>query len=300
MSKKSLDQLKAAFTQPKQTTNASWKNFYPFWKMETGEQAVVRFLPDLDSENPMGFIVENMTHKLTINGQLKTVPCLSMYGEACPCCEESQRHFADGDEDLGRKYYKKREYIGQVILRETPFEVDAEPVVKLISLGPKIFKLIQAAFASGDLEEAPYELTGGYDFRLIKSQQGQWADYSLSKFSPRQTNVDEDLAAKIDLFNLADQRTARIDRSAMEAMLLADKTGQSYNNSSNDDGDHSGTPVPAAKPANVPAPKPANVPAQESDDSVKDAPAAQAEAAPSKANDILAQIRARAAAKAAE
>lgn len=293
MSKKSLEQLKAAFTQPKQSSNTSWKNFYPFWKMETGEQAVVRFLPDLNEENPMGFIVENLTHKLTINGQTKTVPCLSMYGEPCPCCDEAQKHFNEGNEDLGRKYYKKREYIGQIIIRETPFEVDAEPVVKLISLGPKIFKLIQASFASGDLDEAPYELIGGYDFRLVKSQQGQWADYGLSKFSPRQSNVDEDLIAKMDLFNLTDQRTPKIDHAAMEAMLLADKTGQSYSNAPADDnGDQAvGTAAAAAKPATPAAAETApSAPVEQAEDTA--APAGN-----SKANDILAQIRARAAAK---
>jgi hypothetical protein len=71
MSYKNLEDLKKAFLQPKaESENFStplWKRFYPFFKMQVGETAVVRFLPDGDTSNDFGFIRENLTHSLIVN-----------------------------------------------------------------------------------------------------------------------------------------------------------------------------------------------------------------------------------------
>lgn len=293
-----LDQLKAIFTQKQSTFengNSNWEKFYPFWKMQIGEQAIVRFLPDLDQDNPLGFMVENLTHTLVINGQKKTIPCLSMFGESCPCCELSRKYYDENNDELGKKYYKKKEYIGQVVVVQSPFEYKQEEnPVKLIQLGAKIFKLIQAAFASGDLEEVPYEFKGGYDFRIIKSQQGKWASYDLSKFAPKQSDVSEEVLANIDLYNLADFRTKPISREAMETMILADQTGRNYEDTdATDNVNQSQTSVtekedvsqPNTSTSEAAQPAPSQVTSSESTSS-----------SPSAAQDILKQIRERAAA----
>ena len=71
MSLKSLEDLKKAFLQPKnETENQSsprWKRFYPFYKMNVGETAIVRFLPDGDTDNEFAFMRENLTHALVVN-----------------------------------------------------------------------------------------------------------------------------------------------------------------------------------------------------------------------------------------
>lgn len=233
--KLSLDQLKNAFSQKTTSSeNSDWKKFFSFWKMEPDTQVTVRFLPDLDEDNALGFLVENLSHELVINGDRKKVPCLQMYGEACPICEESKRHYDEKNEEMGKKYYKKKSYIGQVLVIECPFEYDQEPIVKLIDFGPKIFKAIQAAFQSGDLEEVPYNLVGGYNFRIKKTKSGQYADYATSSFSPKQTDVSDEVLSQVELYDLKEYRTKHIDRVTLEAMLLADKTGASFD-SSNDE-----------------------------------------------------------------
>lgn len=224
-----LEQLKAAFAA--KTTSSSnddsWKKFYPFWKMQENNQAVVRFLPDLDEDNPLGFLVENHVHELNINGQRTTVACGKMYGESCPICELSKKYYDEKNEELGKKYYRKLSYIGQIIVIESPIEHDAEQIVKLIDFGPKIFKLIQSAFQSGDLEVEPYSLIGGYNFRIKKTKSGQYADYGTSSFAPKQTNVDEDLIDRLELMDLKEQRRKQVPRAELEAMLNADLTGAS-------------------------------------------------------------------------
>ena len=292
MSKKTLDQLKNAFAA--KTTEGggdqNWKKFFPFWKMPDDTTCVVRFLPDLDDENPMGFLVENLTHTLIVNGEKKTVPCLSMHGESCPICELSRKYYDEKNEELGKKYYRKKSYIGQILVVESPIEHDQNQLVKLIDFGPKIFKLIQAAFQSGDLEETPYELKGGYNFRIKKTKAGQYSDYGTSSFSPKQSDIDDDVIERLELFNLKDYRGAYVDRATMEAMLMADRTGSTYGASSNDDVP---TYAPKAAPAAAPAPKIEAAPVAES------TPAPEP-AASGKAQDVLAQLRARAAAKKAE
>ena len=273
-----------------------WKKFYQFWKMPDNTTATIRFLPDRDEDsNPLKFLVENLTHELVVNGQKKKVPCLSMYGESCPICEHSQKLYAEGNEDMGKKYYKKRSYLGQVLVVESPFEYidekDENPgIVKLIDFGPKVFKCIQTAFQSGDLEEAPYEYKGGYNFRIKKTKAGQWSDYGTSSFSPKQTDLEEEVidAVKAELHSLSEFREKYVSRASLEAMLLADQTGQALQES-NDSGD---TPAPAKESA------PAK---SESNSDSGDSSTPQEESGTSnKAKSVLEQLRARAAAKKAD
>lgn len=232
MAKKSLADLASAFASKNTgegSSNQQWKLFFNFWKAPVDSISVVRFLPDADESNPMGFLVENLAHELVINGKREKVPCLKMFGEDCPLCSLSQKYYDEKDpehnEQLGKKYYRKKSYIGQVMVVETPIEHDQEQLVKLIEFGPKIFKQIQSAFQSGDMDEPPYELKGGYNFRIKKTKSGDYADYGTSSFSPKQTDVSDDVIEAMTLYNLADYRTARVTREVMEAMLLADQTG---------------------------------------------------------------------------
>jgi len=273
-----------------------WKKFYQFWKMPDNTTATVRFLPDRDEDsNPLKFLVENLTHELVVNGQKKKVPCLSMYGEACPICEHSQKLYSEGNEDMGKKYYKKRSYLGQVLVVESPFEYidekDENPgIVKLIDFGPKVFKCIQTAFQSGDLEEAPYEFKGGYNFRIKKTKAGQWSDYGTSSFSPKQTDLEEEVidAVKAELHSLSEFREKYVSRASLEAMLLADQTGQALQDS-NDSGD---TPAPAKESA------PAK--SEQASDSGDSSTPQEDSGASNKAKSVLEQLRARAAAKKAD
>lgn len=244
--KRSLADLAAQFEKKGKSegaTNASWKKFFPFWKAETDTTSIVRFLPDADTNNPMSFLVENRTHTLIINGKRETVPCLEMFGEKCPICAKAQHYYdeksPDHDKTLGKKYYRKLSYIGQVLVYETPIELEGDDLIRLIEFGPAVFKQIQAAFKSGDLEETPESLKGGYNFRIRKTQSGEYASYSTSGFAPKQTDVSDDLIEAITpvMYNLADFRTAKISREAMLQMLEADEAGTSYEAPGSDAGD---------------------------------------------------------------
>lgn len=242
-----LDALRASF-EKKASSNSNgdqtWKLFYPFWKIEDDATATVRFLPDLDPDNPLQFLVENLQHELVVNGEKKKVPCLTMWGERCPICELSKKYYDEENDELGKKYYKKKSYIGQCIVIESPIEHDQSQLVKLVEFGPQIFKQIQAAFKSGDLEEAPQELKGGYNFRFRKTKTGSGQNsYTTSNFSPKQSDIDDELIAKLNLMNLSDFRGKKPEVATVEALLLAERTGGSFREPA------AATPAPAPAPA---------------------------------------------------
>lgn len=282
--KRNLDSLKSAFGQKASGGgDQTWKLFYPFWKMPDDTVAVVRFLPDLDEDNSLGFLVENLTHQLVINGEKKTVPCLTMHGEDCPICQLSRKYYDEENETMGKKYYKKKGYLGQVIVIDSPIEHDQNQLVKLIEFGPKIFKQIQAAFQSGDLEEAPFELKGGYNFRIKKTKSGQYADYGTSSFAPKQSDLDDEIINALTLFDLKAYRAKYMDRATLEAMLIADQTGQAFKDEAE------AAPAAEATPTPTVAVKPTAPAAKE-----EAVPAAAPAAAGSKTQSVLEQLRARA------
>jgi hypothetical protein len=255
MSNSKLAALKAAFEKKNTgsgTGDQTWKLKYPFWKMEDGAVATVRFLPDLNESNDLGFLVENLTHELVVNGKKHTVACASMHGERCPICDLARKYYdEEGDGSLnGKKYYRKKQYLGQVIVVESTIEHDANQFVKLIEFGPAVFKQIQAAFQSGDLEEAPYEFKGGYNFRIKKTQDGKYSSYSTSSFAPKQSDLDDELLDKITLFDLSEYRGTKLDVATVEVMLLADQTGAAFNSGNEQ------TPAPTPT-TSAPAPTPA-------------------------------------------
>jgi hypothetical protein len=227
---RSLADLAAAFAAKNKPSNsnpdAHWKQFFPFWKAPVDSTTIFRFLRDGDESNPLDFLVENYTHELVVNGKRETVACLRMYDEECPICALSAHFYdkksPDYNEDLGKRFYRKRSYIAQGLVVESPVEHDHEQLVKLVEFGPQIFKQIEAAFKRNDFDRYPYELKGGYNFRFEKTQTGQGQNsYTTSTFQGRPSDIADDVIEKIKLNNLSEKRTPKTDRAAIDALLTA-------------------------------------------------------------------------------
>ena len=87
----SLADIRARFAAQEnktQQTSQTGGLTYPHWKIDEGQQAIVRFLPDANQDNPF-FWVERAMIRLTFpgikGGDSKEVsvqvPCMEMYGE---------------------------------------------------------------------------------------------------------------------------------------------------------------------------------------------------------------------------
>lgn len=237
MAKMSLAALKGAFAQEEKQegTGGGNNNYYPFWNIAVGQRCVIRFLPDLNENNPRGFLVEKTTHNLTVNGQRRSVPCLGMYEDDCPVCKVSQDYYKAKDEVNGKKYWKKRQYIAQALIVEDPLEADKETgenhegKVRAISLGFQIYNIIKEAFGSDELEGVPYDFTEGYDFIIKKTEQGQYASYAVgTKFANKQRALtDAELeAAEAGMVDLATLLPQNPGEDWVRTRLNADLNGE--------------------------------------------------------------------------
>ena len=230
---------KSGGSSPAQSDNA----IYPFWNIDEGTSAVLRFLPDADPDNTF-FWVERQMIRLTFPGVVGgdnkpvtvQVPCMEMWGETCPVLTEVRPWFKDASlEEMGRKYWKKRSYIFQGFVTENPLNEDSpENPIRRFVIGPQIFNIIKASLMDPEMENMPTDYVNGTDFRLAKTTKGQYADYSTSKWARKESALTEEELAAIDsngLFNLADFLPAKPTAEGVQAiaeMFEASVNGDQY------------------------------------------------------------------------
>ena len=291
-------------------------SIYPFWNLKEGDESVMRFLPDGNTDNTF-FWVERAMIKLPFAGVkgeseskpvIVQVPCVEMYGDTCPILTEVRAWFKDPAlEDMGRKYWKKRSYIFQGFVVEDGLsekETPANPIRRFI-IGPQIFTSIRAALVDPELEDLPTDFVHGLDYRMKKGSKGGYADYSTSSWARRERPLNDNEQAAIKahgLYNLSDflpKKPTDIELKVMKEMFEASVDGEAYDmdrwgqyfkpaGMSQNTGDPQKAYTPKAAPA-----------ASHNDEDDTPAPAAKAAPAPvaeatsggDRAQDILAMIR---------
>ena len=218
---------------------------YAHWNIAEGTNARVRFLPDADPKNTFFWVERNMIN-LTfagIKGQSDSkpvsvqVPCVEMWGEACPILAEVRPWFKDPSlEEMGRKYWKKKSYLFQGFVRENPISDDKTPdnPIRRFIISPQIFNLVKAALLDPELENLPTDYQGGLDFTVSKTSKGGYADYSTSKWSRKESALNSDEAAAIEthgLYNLKDflpKKPTDVELKVIKEMFEASVDGQAY------------------------------------------------------------------------
>ena len=303
-------------------TGGGDNTIYAHWNIPEGSSASIRFLPDADEGNTF-FWRERQMIKIPFAGVagqdenkkvIVQVPCVEMWGETCPVHATIRPWFKDPNmEALGRTYWKKRSYVFQGFVVNSPMEEDNVPEnpIRRFVISPQIFTLIKQALMDPDMEELPTDYMRGTDFRLNKTQKGGYADYSTSGWARKERGLNEvelQAIATHGLFNLNDFMPKRpgIDETrAIMEMFEASVDGQLYDaekwskfyrpsgvqltNAPAADADED-TPVAMAAPVSRPAPmQSASAPAAQ-------APAAATPAQPDGAakpsvDDILKMIR---------
>ena len=162
-----------------------------------------------------------------------------------------------------------------------------------------------------EMEELPTDLMRGLDFNVKKTQKGQYADYSTSSWSRKESALTEVEQAAIEahgLFNLADflpKKPSEAELRVIKEMFEASVDGRPYDNDKW--GAYyrpfgvqapTGTPAPVAEVTPVVASTPVET-VSETVQPVAETPApavetpTQANPSSDKAQDILAMIRAR-------
>jgi hypothetical protein len=325
----SLAEIRAKLKQQEtrgSNTGGGDNSIYPFWNMQEGQTATIRFLPDGNETNTF-FWSERLMIKLPfagIKGETESrpvqvqVPCMEMYGENCPILAEVRGWFKDQTlEDMGRKYWKKRSYIFQGFVTDNPIKEDLAPEspIRRFIIGPQIFQLIKAALMDPDMEDLPTDYTAGVDFRLQKGSKGGYADYGASNWA-RKTRPLSDAEMKAvnehGLYNLNDflpKKPGEVELKVMMEMFEASVDGEPYDpdrwsqyfrpaGMAARTGDPNTAASPNATATSQSAPsvdKEDEVPFKSTEEAAQESAPTTSEAAPanSGAQDILAMIRAR-------
>ena len=295
---------------------------YAHWNIPENTTARVRFLPDADSKNSF-FWVERAMIKLPfagIKGQADSkpvvvqVPCVEMYGEACPVLAEVRTWFKDKSlEEMGRKYWKKKSYLFQGFVVDSKLQEDKTPEnpIRRFIIGSQIFNIVKNALMDSEIEELPTDYVRGLDFKIVKTSKGGYADYSTSTWARRERALSEAENAAIaqhGLFNLKDflpKKPTDVELKVIKEMFEASVDGEAfdmerwgqYYKPAGATG--SGTTQASAPARATPAPAPQAQPAEEDDAPFEaaastpvstPAPAAGGDAG-SRAADIIAMIR---------
>jgi hypothetical protein len=318
-----LSEIRAKLKQQEtrsSNTGGGDNSIFPFWNMQEGQTATIRFLPDGNDSNTF-FWSERLMIKLPfagIKGETDSrpvqiqVPCMETYGENCPILAEVRGWFKDPSlEDMGRKYWKKRSYIFQGFVTDNPIKEDQVPnnPVRRFIIGPQIFQLIKTALMDPDMEELPTDYTDGVDFRLSKGSKGGYADYGASNWARKSRPLsDAEMKALNEhgLYNLNDflpKKPGEVELKVIMEMFEASVDGEPYDAERWSQyfrpagmASATGDPI-ATKSVSAPAPAPAtdddDVPfettqkVEQKTEAVAQAPSNQG------AQDILAMIRAR-------
>jgi hypothetical protein len=301
------------------------KSIYPHWNMEEGQSATLRFLPDGNTKNTF-FWQERAMIRLPFNGikgemdskqVMVQVPCVEMWGDACPILAEVRTWFKDKSlEDMGRKYWKKRSYIFQGFVRENPIGDDKTPEnpIRRFIIGPQLFTLIKSALMDPELEELPTDLMRGLDFRITKTSKGGYADYNTSKWARKESALTETEQAAIEAHGLFDlstflpKRPTDVELKVIKEMFEASVDGQPYDTErwgqyfrpagvgapQGGSTEEAATPAVAAPVARTATPAPVAESAPWEEDAAEAASAPIATPKPTQnAQDILAMIRSR-------
>jgi hypothetical protein len=233
--------------QPKSGGSGGDNGIYPHWNMPENKEALVRFLPDGNSNNTF-FWVERAMIKLEfagIKGEPESrkvqvqVPCVEMYndGSVCPILSEVRGWFKDKSlEEMGRKYWKKRSYIFQGFVLEDPLKEENSPEnpIRRFIIGPQIYQIIRSALMDPELEELPTDPLRGVDFRIAKTSKGGFADYSTSKWSRRERSLTDQERAAINTHGLFDlsaflpKKPTEVELKVMKEMFEASVDGEAY------------------------------------------------------------------------
>jgi hypothetical protein len=229
------------------STQGGDRAIFAHWNIPEGSTAKLRFLPDGNEKNDFFWVERNMIRLpfQGIKGQMDSkpvmvqVPCVEMYndGTACPILGEVRGWFKDPSlEDMGRKYWKKRGYIMQGFVRESPMNEDETPEnpIRRFIISPQIFNVIKAALMDTEIEELPTDFDLGLDFLVSKTQKGGYADYSTSKWARKESELDSQERAAIEqhgLFDLSEflpKKPSETELKIIHQMFEASVDGQPY------------------------------------------------------------------------
>jgi hypothetical protein len=248
-SNSTLANIRARLTAAENQKTTYDNAFFPFWNAKTDTTSVIRFVPDGNETNTY-FWVEKQNIKLAFNGIKNgdskpvtvNVPCVEMFGrelypQGCPILSEVRLWYKDESlKEKANRYWKKPQYIMQGFVRENAVSDDVPPEnpIRRFSLNKQLFNIVKAGLMDADMLNLPTDYQNGTDFKIVKSQKAQYADYGTSSYSRREsplTKVELDAIEKYGLSNLNDflgKKPTADELKIIREMFEASVDGEAY------------------------------------------------------------------------
>jgi hypothetical protein len=198
-----IEKARAAFSKSS-GPKSDRPQYYPFYKMAIGKSATLRFLPDANQDNDLGFLKERKLWETTIDGEKVRATSLESFGEPCPILALSRQFYKANDKVNGKKFWPKTDYMARAIVVKDGLPPDPETgetytgKVVTLALGKTLYDIISHGISSGELgDDLPCHTENGVDFIINRSEKKgpngeSWSDYSLSKFARSNRALTED------------------------------------------------------------------------------------------------------------
>jgi hypothetical protein len=191
------------------------KNFFPFWNMEAGEEAVVRIIPDSNPDNPLPYYIESFNHKLIIDGRERTVICPKTFDSTtdCPICERSQKYYRENNKEKGSYYWRNRNNLVRVLVLKSPLTVkdengdtvEYEGRVCTSNFGSQVLEAFENQMSQMEEDDnAPWMFKDGFNFHIKKTTQGEHYNYAFSYFDKKPSSLPDEFINNIELIDYKD------------------------------------------------------------------------------------------------
>lgn len=185
------------------------KDFFPFWLMPIGSEAVVRILPDINPDNVNFWYHTKFTHSLDIDGKKYSVVCPKTYEDRAPCpiCDRSNEWYKAENKEKGLYYWKGSENgaLQVLVLSHAPItdsegnELNFEGQVCRTNFTQQMIQTVEQRLVNLDEDD---NFCGGptaVNF-VLKSVAGKndRANWSFSDFERKATTLTDEQMAVIE------------------------------------------------------------------------------------------------------
>lgn len=233
------------------------EDFFPFFLMDVGDEAVVRILPDIDRTNPNIWYIERFNHKLNVDGREYSVVCPTTYerGAECPICAASSGYYKSGDSERGKQHWRGKPIANLQVLVLSHGEIknrdgqslDFTNKVCRVSFTWQVLSALLEQIPNFDDDDIPFcGIPEGYNFILKATKNGDNKVWAFSAFERKPSKLTDEQVALVEE-SLVEYSTLLPPRPSIEKLehILAAAAGledldfSQFNDNSSDDSDNS-------------------------------------------------------------
>lgn len=218
---------------------------FPFWNAPIGSTSTIRFLPDGDTSNTFFWRqrdIVNLPFEGVTGGDYPTnasvtvkIVSPSTFDMKCPI-SDAIKHLWKEDKEQALRYYRKRSYLTQAFVVSSAFTEEKLPEnpIRRIVLNKSLHEQVQQILMDPEIEDLITDFDGGRDYRITKTQKGEYANYSTSSFSMKARSLSDAERGAIQqhgLFNLGEflgKAPTDEDLRAIEGMVKDSLNGDPF------------------------------------------------------------------------